>query len=45
MLNSSEIGKHILAYIGLYSIHVDTLLLSWLVMAVLVVSAWLSPAA
>jgi|LFRM01.1.fsa_nt_gb F-type H+-transporting ATPase subunit a len=41
MLNSSEIGKHILAYIGPYSIHVDTLLLSWLVMAVLVVSAWL----
>jgi F-type H+-transporting ATPase subunit a len=40
-LNNSEIGQHTLAYIGRYSIHTDTMILSWIVMGILVLGSWL----
>jgi F-type H+-transporting ATPase subunit a len=40
-LNGSEIGQHVIAHLGPYSIHLDTLIISWIVMALLVVGSWL----
>lgn len=40
-MNNSEIGQHTLASIGRYTIHMDTMILSWIVMGILVLGSWL----
>ena len=40
-MNNEKIGQHILVFLGRYSIHLDTIILSWLVMGILVLGSWL----
>lgn len=40
-MNNEKIGQHIVVFLGRYSIHLDTIILSWLVMGILVLGSWL----